>query len=148
MMEVLEERNGTDTELLVFAMTLINKVNKISKCEKVRSSEVQTRSSVCFSDSDGAPGPGLVLRCDGQAGAAGDGGRHPQTHEQQGDGVRPADAVRHIRGDDEKQGFKSIYMFEEHMLPPNGRLLQRHSCPAVAPSRLYLHFAQHPNIEC
>uniref|UniRef100_A0A3Q4M7R5 GBD/FH3 domain-containing protein n=1 Tax=Neolamprologus brichardi TaxID=32507 RepID=A0A3Q4M7R5_NEOBR len=44
MMEVLEERNGADTELLVFAMTLINKVSNISKCEKVRSSEVQTRS--------------------------------------------------------------------------------------------------------
>lgn len=137
MMEVLEERNGTDTELLVFAMTLINKVSKISKCEKVRSSEVQTRSSVCFSDSGGAPGPGLVLRCDGQAGAAGDGGRHPQTHEQQGDGVRPADAVRHIRGNDKKQGFKSIYMFEEHMLPPNGRLLQRYSCCSSTFTNIY-----------
>lgn len=34
MMEVLEERNGADTELLVFAMTLINKVSKISKCKR------------------------------------------------------------------------------------------------------------------
>lgn len=33
-MEVLEERNGADTELLVFAMTLINKVSKISKCKR------------------------------------------------------------------------------------------------------------------
>ena len=29
-MEVLEERNGSDTELLMFTMTLINKVNKRS----------------------------------------------------------------------------------------------------------------------
>uniref|UniRef100_A0A3Q0QTL0 FHOD1/3-like FH3 domain-containing protein n=1 Tax=Amphilophus citrinellus TaxID=61819 RepID=A0A3Q0QTL0_AMPCI len=28
VMEVLEERNGSDTELLMFAMTLINKVNQ------------------------------------------------------------------------------------------------------------------------
>lgn len=27
-MQVLEERNGSDSELLVFAMTLINKVKK------------------------------------------------------------------------------------------------------------------------
>lgn len=79
---------------------------------------------MCFSDSGGAPGPGLVLRCDGQAGAAGDGGRHPQTHEQQGDGARPADAVHHIRGNDEKRGFKYISIFEEHVLPPNRRLFQ------------------------
>lgn len=30
LMEVLEERNGSDTELLMFTMTLINKVNKQS----------------------------------------------------------------------------------------------------------------------
>lgn len=29
-MQVLEERNGSDSELLVFAMTLINKVKKTS----------------------------------------------------------------------------------------------------------------------
>lgn len=30
VMQVLEERNGSDSELLVFAMTLINKVKKTS----------------------------------------------------------------------------------------------------------------------
>lgn len=30
VMEILEEKDGVDTELLVFAMTLINKVRKYS----------------------------------------------------------------------------------------------------------------------
>lgn len=98
---------------------------------------------MCFSDSGGAPGPGLVLRCDGQAGAAGDGGRHPQTHEQQGDGARPADAVHHIRGNDEKNRDLNKFTFEEHVLPPDVFLSESlgesallagpecYSCPAV-----------------
>lgn len=32
-MEILEEKDGVDTELLVYAMTLINKVSEFSCCD-------------------------------------------------------------------------------------------------------------------
>lgn len=45
-MDVLEEKNGADTELLIFAMTLINKVS--NQAETLARTEPLNRTGVWF----------------------------------------------------------------------------------------------------
>lgn len=48
IMEILDEKDGVDTELLVYAMTLINKVRWHSHPKKLRGTSAPVCSSFCL----------------------------------------------------------------------------------------------------
>lgn len=75
LMAILEQRNGADTELLVFAMTLINKVSirTVPWDHRVPMSPVPALSLRHHPDAGRPPRPRLLLRRDGLPGAAGHG---------------------------------------------------------------------------
>lgn len=86
LMAILEQRNGADTELLVFAMTLINKVSTraVPQDHLLPMSPVPALSLCHHPDAGCPPRPRLLLRRDGLPGAAGHGEGRAAVFKQQG----------------------------------------------------------------
>lgn len=60
-MEILAEKDGVDTELLVYVMTLINKVRKTHTDYTHKHTHTLKCLVMCVSDAGGSAGSGFVL---------------------------------------------------------------------------------------